>query len=409
MRVLELNKYFLILIVWVLLVQKLLKSFSPLSFVSYFDELLLLYYFFTFFYILRTYKTSKYFLLISMTLLYMIIISVLYGYNSNIKDILLQSFIHLKFFIFFYIIDRYLTFRDLQKIINILLFITILGFILNFIGAESFSHFFHQEVKYRSSFLRLGGFQISPNLLGLTLGLFYIYFLDKNRDNIKKVLLLTIIFGAMIFLTGSRSALLAIVVGLFFYYFSLGFKYKIVAIPMVIILFISFIFFIVNTDIVSRTLANLSSIFNNVDKSGYIRGIMIYYGGKLSIDHFPIGTGVATFGTLLSQGSIIYSNLGLASKSFFINSSGIYDSNIATILGELGIVGIFIISLLLRSIYSKVVDIKNRWYVRAIFTILIISLITMPIFINSYPSILFSVFLAYYKKEKELYEDFNNK
>jgi hypothetical protein len=272
----------------------------------------------------------------------MITISLLYGYNNSLGDIILQSFIHLKFFIFFYILDKFLTLKDIEKIIKFLFIFTIMGFLLNILVGNNFSILLNQQIRYRSSFLRIGGFQTSPNLLGLTLGLFYIYFLYTYKKELIKILILTFLFILMIFMTGSRSSLIIIPIGLIFYYFSLSIKYKIYTTPLIIVLFSTFIILIFSTDILERTMINISSLSSDVDNSGYIRGIMFYYGIELSLDHFPIGTGVATFGTILSQNSYVYEMLDLAKKSFFINDRGIYDSNIATILGELGFMGILI-------------------------------------------------------------------
>jgi hypothetical protein len=41
------------------------------------------------------------------------------------------------------------------------------------------------------------------------------------------------------------------------------------------------------------------------------------------------------------------------------------------------------------------------WFLRTMYTVLFISLFTIPVFINSYPSIVFSIFLVYLKKENE--------
>jgi hypothetical protein len=95
--------------------------------------------------------------------------------------------------------------------------------------------------------------------------------------------------------------------------------------------------------------------------SYYIRGIMINLATQIGAIFFPIGSGAATFGSKFSDGSPVYEMLGVAHRVFFVEQAGIYDSNVASILGEYGIIGsafyLYIFVRLKRFITSE--DIKD--------------------------------------------------
>jgi hypothetical protein len=397
-----LHRYFLISVIILLLSSKLLLSFETLSFLTYLDELLLLYLFVVIFYSFAALKLDRYVLYITITICYMILISVLMN-SSSMKNIVLQSFIHMKFFIFYFVVDKYLKYSDLKKIGWFLLVFTFFGLFLNILLQEVFNNILSQRVEYRSGFLRIGGFQQNANLLGLILGLFYLFFLLCGNITKKYIFLITIIFSLLIFITGSRSSLVIIFIGIGYYYLYSSVKTKIYMVPAFIILFVGLIGILSYSDMLDRTMSNILTL-ENAGESGYIRGIMLAYGFQLFIHYFPIGTGAATFGSVLSEGSYIYNVLGLSDKSFFLSMSGIYDSNLATIGGEFGFIGVLIYSFLLIFIYQQIKYKNNKPYLLSVITVMLVLSVTNPIFMNAYPAILFVLALVYEKKKAALHE-----
>lgn len=397
-----LHRYFLTSVIILLLSSNLLISLGMLEFLTYLDELLLMYLLVVIFYSLAVLKIDRYVLYITITIFYMVLISVLMN-SSSMQNIVLQSFIHMKFFIFYIIVDRYLKYSDLKKIGWFLFVFTITGFLLNILMQETFTNITDQRIHYRDDFLRISGFQVNPNSLGLTIGLFYLFYLWRRRISLSEMLLITLIFSILIFLTGSRSSLFIIFIGLSYYYLFESFKTKIYLVPVFIFSLIGLLSVLGDSDMLDNTVRNITAL-ENVDESGYIRGIMIFYGFQLFYDNFPIGTGAATFGSVLSVGSHVYDTLGLADKSFFLEMSGVYDSNLATIGAEFGFVGILIYSFLLMFIYKQIKSENNRPYLLSVITVIFFLSLSRAVFMNSYPAMLFVLALVYAKKKSTLHE-----
>lgn len=109
---------------------------------------------------------------------------------------------------------------------------------------------------------------------------------------------------------------------------------------------------------VTETIRNFRQ-FENIETSKYIRFIMLYHSFILSIDFFPFGTGAGTYGTVLSNGSWVYSYLGLSHLEFFRDFWGIYDSNIAGLIGEYGLIFSFFIFVCLYKLLRNIVKEKR--------------------------------------------------
>ena len=144
---------------------------------------------------------------------------------------------------------------------------------------------------------------------------------------------------------------------------------------------------------ISETQKNISE-FQNISVSKYIRGIMIYNGFLLFLIYFPIGSGAATFGSVMSEGSIVYYELGIAGLEFFEDFWGVFDSNLAAILGEFGLIGVFVFGFLYFCCFKRVYSAsKNKKvalpYLIIIFIFGLVVLITNPFFMYQYNSLIF--------------------
>ena len=379
-----------------ILTAKLLDLSISLDIFKYCDELLMSFIGLVFLRALLKLKADKKVIYLAFTLLYMISISLLSN-TASFDKIILQSFIHLKFFIFYIIIDRVLTKSILNKIIIFLSIFTITGIITSLILGENLYSFSNTSPSYRNGILRIIGFQLSPNSLGITLGIFYLWIIFRYKNSrIKFIFWTTLLFTIIIYFTGSRVALVAIVLGCILYFLIQNKINKLSAIPFIAIIIIVFASMLSTTEIVSKTTKNISDISSNND-SGYIRGIMIYNSFKLAHKHFPFGTGAATYGTNLSEGSPVYWKLGLSNNRFFFDKVGIYDSNMASILGEFGFLGIIIILFFLRLIYLETKS-NGNYFAIVIFCFLILSSLTTPILMNAYLALVFALFLVYSNK-----------
>ncbi len=397
-----LHRYFLTCLIILLLSTDLLKSLEVLEFITYLDELLFIYISVAIFHSIAMLKMDRYVLYITITICYMILISVLIN-SSSMQNIVLQSFIHMKFFIFYFIVDKYLKYSDLKKIGWFLFVYTVTGFLLNILMQETFNNIMDESIIYRDGFLRVIGFQGNPNQLGLTIGLFYLFYLWGRKVSLSEMLLITVIFAVLIFLTGSRSALSIILISLSYYYLFERFKTKIYLVPVFIFSLIGLLSVLGDSDMLDITVRNIAEL-ENIDDTKYIRGIMMVYGFQLFYDYFPIGTGAATFGSVLSAGSHVYDTLGLAHTYFFLEMKGIYDSNLATIGAEFGFVGILIYGFLLFFIYKQIKNENNKPYLLSVITAMLVLSVTYPIFMDAYAAILFVVALVYEKKKATLHK-----
>ena len=265
---------------------------------------------------------------------------------------------------------------------------------MNLIFKVEFNYFLDYDVRYRNGLLRMIGFQVSPNNLGLTFMLIYLYAIFyKNKNSFLFLHISTVLFIIVNLLIGIRTSLILIPIVYFlftkklysgflkyFTYFSLA------------ILFSFLIFSSQNTDIFKRTVNNIIDTQNL--NSGYARGLIMLNALKLSVTNFPIGSGSATYGTMLSKESPIYKQLN-------INANGnlaIYDSNFSSILGEFGFLGILLFIYLIVSLH-KILKHETKipyYYLSLIITIFIFS-ITNPVLMNGYQALLLAVVFNLYQ------------
>lgn len=344
-----------------------------------------------------------------------VLLSVVFGQNTSVKNVILQSFIHLKFLWLFIIATWFYSSprsRDvLASTIYILILLSIFGVVINYFLGISFYEFFSVPYQERWMGLRIQGLQLKPNDLALFIGvlvIFLCYWLSSIRD--KKMLIggwLFVVFAAgLLILTGSRIGLISIPFGLALYAVlcrSVSSVFVLATTFSVLLLLVIMLIPELGADVISRSLKNIAE-FSSIEESRYIRALMVYYGGYLAIENFPIGTGAATFGTVLSGGSSVYSQVGLANTIFVEEMTGIYDSNLGSILGEFGFLGVFGFYIILRSIYKDFVwrfsdRLGIKIYAKCIISYVLIASIVNPMFMSTFGGLvlflgLFSVVLV---------------
>lgn len=350
---------------------------------------------------------------------YLILISVAYGQNRNIFDIVVQSYISTKFFFLaagMYSLSICRTIRY-GKLMAWLVGITFVGIVLQgIIGNEMFSvlHIIPKKTAGLEGLTRFSGFQLNANAAGVALALGTVCLFSQLREYDRSTKSIYLAIGVLtlgILLTGSRSALAFELLGMIF-----TFRFR-KAVPQ--ILFVSLavaLIVLTQSDIFllfyQKTIANLGAVESG-GTANYPRWIMAYYGSQLAWSHFPIGTGAATFGSVLSAGSQIYGELGLLVFNSIAGGGGIYDSNFGSIAGEYGFIGIVLFYGLLIYVvhrFSRKANLKFAWLglsrIAWLFILLGIGATFLrPLFSSSYYGSLFILTLILSAQQSRLHSD----
>lgn len=336
-------------------------------------------------------------------LCYMIGVSFLAGKTNNLTVIIVQSIIHLKFFFFLFLLQK-IPFNTLKKFVIYVFAFSLVGALINMANPQNFNSVFGIYELERSFLVRLAGFEFHPNKLGF---LFFVVFVLINSSVIKvrsyKQILNAFII-LIIFFTGSRTTyLLLLITILYNLWFMRTLYHKALIVAVFSVTALVFYSSIKENDFVKITQQNITnSLTSDANDSHYVRGIMIYNGGRLFIENFPIGTGVSTYGSQMSANSVVYDDLGVSELSFFREMTGVYDSNLATIMGELGFMGLLLFGWLLRAIKHEFKSIKKEIFWLVVFTVVLLSF-TQPVLMNTHTSLLLALMVVLLtSKEKRM-------
>ena len=223
---------------------------------------------------------------------------------------------------------------------------------------------------------------------------FIYYFVFRFSANLANIVFFTALFFLLILITGSRAALAAIPITLLVYFVYTR-QWKVLGAMLLMTLFGLVVFSGFVQDMLQRTIKNVSEL-SDIENSLYIRGIMVYYGFVLLLRYFPIGTGAATFGSVESGGSPVYEDLGLSDMRFFEQMEGIYDSNLATISGEFGAMGLLLFGIALAYVYYRskaraAGNSRKMLYFRVVLIFMLLVAVVNPLFMYSYNALLFAL------------------
>ena len=369
--------------------QNILNAFTRSTIFGYLDELfiavliagLIIYS------LLRA-KVHQFFLAIVVVLGYMILISLLFGAQKDVFKIVMQSVMHLKFFIFlffFYVILKRVQINAIT-ILKYLLGIAMFGLLLELVLKNTFFDLMQVDEYLRpyskQDKVVYGGF-IKANALSLLMLVFFAgrAYLDNNLST-KKFLLWAAVLFAFFIAVRSRTPILLLLI-LVMIRFGKKLLKPVIIFPLIITFTTAFIVLATKTNFIEKSITNIALFFTK--DSYYIRGIMYYLSGEVSSDYFPIGSGAATFGTALSAESPVYEAYDVAGRSFFINMDGVYDSNFASVLGEFGWIGIGLMITLF--VLSKMLfrdRVGHRGFFFILIAITIFYAIISPLLMNSY-------------------------
>jgi hypothetical protein len=359
-----------------------------------------------------TARLAKHWLFIFGFIFSTIVLSLVFGVNRPVASVFIQAAICFKFFVyifmFSYLMEKgLLTVLDVKRIFMMLMALCLLGAAINIAWGRGYYDFFDVKLDYRANELlpRVSGFQFNPNNFGMTIVLGLLVnagFFERLRPfNV----LVTFVCIALVVLSGSRVALgvLFLIFTIFYIFRSgasatsgvvRGLAIVTLSLPALILLYDSWF--------VSATLENLSSI-SSVNDTSYIRGIMLYEGFGSAVKNFPFGWGLATFGSVLSEGSPVYDDLGLGASIFVIEGRGIYDSSIASIMGELGVVGLFFYSFMVWLVFAprsvrqlRIADemLDRRRMNISLLVIILAYAFATPVFFSDYTALLLALVVA---------------
>lgn len=322
----------------------------------------------------------------------------------GIVNVVIQNLIHLKILIYFGFMWLTLNNKRARWLIIFLLAMTIFFMMVNFATGDLFNKLTGIAVNLRGGMVRPIGIQADTAGLGMTFAMIGLYFLMRDFDNYSSSQILVLsLFVILILFSTSRTALVLLPLVAVWW---MRESYKLF---VLVLLFGVIGFFVLRgnsyiLELIEITALNIEWTIESPEEAAYIRGIMIYYAFVLATDRFPFGTGAASYGTLMSDNSPIYTEIGLQNSRFFIEKSGIYDSNFASILGEFGYLGLALYGALLVwtfAVPALVYKNKFKWSKGFKYTFwgaVFAYSVTIPVFMNSYPAMLLAAVgvAAYY-------------
>lgn len=339
-------------------------------------------------YFIRTIKIhlSTFFLIVF--ILYSIIISYLFGFNQNLFDVTLQTFISLKFFIF--LTGFVFLFKNKLKYINlyfkVLFGFAFLGILLHLILGTTFNQILNFPTFARPN-IRFTGFVPHPNHMAYLAVIYLGYILTivkvKYESKINFKYLLQIIGCVVIlFLTDSRSSIIASLVFFGAFYWDLILKNAMILIYVFVASLVSILALFYFTDIFITISENIEESLTL--ESTYIRGNIMYLSGLIFYEFFPLGTGSASFGSLMANDKV-YEYYDQADRYYFANDIGLYDSNIASIIGEYGFIGVIFFTILFIYFFKFLKNNfgSNTKMLASLFLVFLFYAVTNPMLTNN--------------------------
>jgi hypothetical protein len=312
----------------------------------------------------------------------------IFGFNKNIFDVLLQTLISVKFFIF--LIGFVIFFKNKYNYINnyfkIVYGLAFLGIFFHIILGAKFNQILDFPTFARPN-IRFTGFLPHPNHMAYLTVLYLGYILTKvkvkyaSKINLNYLIQL-IACVAILFLTDSRSSIIAALIFFIAFYWDLILQNALILVYVLSVSIISSVVLIYFTDIFLTISENIKESLTL--ESTYIRGNIMYLSGLIFIEFFPMGTGAATFGSLMANDKV-YEYYDQADRYYFANDIGLYDSNIASIIGEYGFIGIIFFTLLFIYLfkYLKYCFKANHIMLKSLFFVFLFYAITNPMLTNN--------------------------
>ena len=317
--------------------------------------------------------------------------------HRGLSNVVQQIFVHLKYVVYLGFFSIFMDRVLLDKVVRFYFIATLFFLVVNILLPVEFTALLEQTLKTRFGIARPIGIQGQTGNLGYTAGLYCIYFIcQKSQQKEIVKYLKAFLFFIIVTLTTVRTALIVFPLVLL-WRFKQSFKLFSALLILGLILFFSIGTNKIADEVIAITEQNFESMADDPSKTAYIRGMMIYFAFDLANDRFPIGTGASTFGTVKSDNSAIYTEIGMQDSRFFIEKEGIYDSNFASLLGEFGYIGALIYYIFFILICLKVSEFygyRNTTEFKFVFFVFFtIYSVTGPVFMNTYQIVIFIIIL----------------
>lgn len=288
---------------------------------------------------------------------------------------LIQGIINLKLFIFFsifYFVSKMPGGNSfIRKLYYVVLMMSCVGVFFNLIFPDVFQYSTYEYALERE---RIIGFQFKPNDLALCFAFFSmpLFFSNIVEKPLIRFVLIFFVFAVIVYST-SRTALSVFMLNfLFFMITKKKYNYMLGLAFALTLLVVYYWEAVINSFFITETISNFSEI-NSFESSQYIRAIMVKLGFDIMLDYFPIGYGSGTFGTVLSFDSPVYQILGVSNLYFFQSMEGVYDSNVASVLGEYGFIGVVVYCYLSSKVAAFFASGSRAIYLLLLITFFVVS------------------------------------
>lgn len=295
----------------------------------------------------RKTELGGFYRLLALLVVYLATVSLLFGRNQNVSDVMFQIALHLQYFMLLSSLTIIYFNGKLEayKTLTLFILITVIGAVLQLVAPQLFSLVIG-ETNYLNnsqnfSVLRLEGLQKNPNALGVALATFIaLNMIASSRLYSSKYIFSLFWISCLLLLaTASRSSLIIIFIAFIFTPSSVWRKLIFLIVVMSALLISGDLNFVLE-----KTMENYQRFGGNVDPNAVIRWTLLKTGFNISVEYFPIGSGVATYGSAFAGDSVVYREQGISTLNAITSFRNIHDSNVGTILGELGLTGFLIFS-----------------------------------------------------------------
>jgi len=305
---------------------------------------------------------------------YCLMISIAFGVNRSAMDILLQGFSQSKLIFFSIGAILFLSDRVSAQVMRWSIYLVIFGGILSVLLPGIFLAISETERLRGSGLFGLPpalGFQLSTNRLGRMLAalpLLTAAQIGVSRRRFQVIFALSLF---LILMSDGRIAVL-LFMGLSAARFYLLIRSKGKRLLALLSLCAPAATAVAFLGYYALRIDNLGSGDLTGEDAPIYRIILLIDGLTLARDHFPIGAGLATFGTPLSLDQNIYATL-LTGQTFFFLRGTVFDNNYASIIGETGLLGSLILFWTLLTLLTVTLKSAHSFaYVGAILYLLII-------------------------------------
>ncbi|MDE3271259.1 O-antigen ligase family protein [Pseudoalteromonas sp. G4] len=395
------NFYWLLLLVGISIFLPLQNALTHLLGLStYIDEFIQLFMLAILIWKSFTLKSAKFIVMsYAFLVLWMSILSIKAVPERGLSNVAQQIFVHSKYIVFigfFYLVVKS---QISKKVLNVIICLSVFFLFFDLLFQGTLNALLDQKVQMRGGSVRPIGIQGHTANLGFFMSMLAAYFICSDNKISQKAKFIFIFMSLiLVFLTSVRTALVVFPI-ILAWGFRASFRVTATVIGTLSLIFVAIGPNKYFNELVEITQQNIINTIENPTKAAYIRGMMIYFSFELANERFPVGTGAATFGTVKSDDSAIYAELGVRNSRFFIEKDGIYDSNFASVLGEFGYLGFalyyyFFISFILRLCsFDKKTKVNSEFLFVSISLMLVYSF-TNPVFMNTNQIVIFALFLA---------------